>query len=138
MMHFPFQGKLVGSLHFMLIALFLKTTLKIIIFFALFSIFLCYSSGFSWFPHSFNVYFSTFPFSFFSRALERKYMFLVCNGILAVLAKGSGSSVSSSSPDLIFWSLFHVVCPKTIIKLRSFLSQFESDCRFRQRHENLK
>ncbi|XP_039167150.1 glutamic acid-rich protein-like, partial [Eucalyptus grandis] len=38
------------------------------------------------------------PLSIFTRSLERKFMFLVCNGILAFLAKSSCSS-SSSSPS---------------------------------------
>ncbi|GLU20602.1 hypothetical protein SLE2022_367930 [Rubroshorea leprosula] len=76
---------------------FLKRILQLFVSIALFSIFLCYSSGFSWFPQSFNVYFSTYLFSFFTHTLERKYMFLMCNGILAILAKSNISSSSSHS-----------------------------------------
>ncbi|XP_044496429.1 histone acetyltransferase GCN5-like [Mangifera indica] len=53
------------------------------------------SIWFSFFPHSFNVYFSTFLFSFLTHTFERKYMFLICNGILVFLAKTSVSSSSS-------------------------------------------
>ncbi|GLT80221.1 hypothetical protein SLA2020_516730 [Shorea laevis] len=62
-------------------SLFLKRILQFIVSIALFSIFFCYSSGFSWFPHT----------------LERKYMFLMCNGILVILAKSNISSSSSHS-----------------------------------------
>ncbi|XP_048330732.2 uncharacterized protein LOC107415360 [Ziziphus jujuba] len=76
---------------------FLRRTLQVAISVSLLSLFLCYSSGISLFPHSFSVYFSTCLFSIFTRSLERKYMFLVCNGILAFLAKSSVSSTSSST-----------------------------------------
>ncbi|KAJ4704086.1 Transmembrane protein [Melia azedarach] len=59
---------------------FLNRTFQLVLSVSIFSLILCYSSGFSFFPaHSFNVYFSTFLFSFFTRSLERKYMFLICN-----------------------------------------------------------
>ncbi|KAF9664380.1 hypothetical protein SADUNF_Sadunf16G0012600 [Salix dunnii] len=64
---------------------------------SLFSLFLCFSSGFPLFPKPMIFYINTGVFSFFSHYLERKYMFLICNGILAILAK---SSVSSSEPTL--------------------------------------
>ncbi|XWS18086.1 hypothetical protein CRYUN_Cryun32bG0011500 [Craigia yunnanensis] len=76
---------------------FLKKALQLVVSVALLSFFLCHSSGFSLFPHSFNVYFSTLLFSFFTHSLERKYMFLICNGILAFLDKSSVSSSSSLS-----------------------------------------
>ncbi|KAK6269153.1 hypothetical protein QUC31_013313 [Theobroma cacao] len=76
---------------------FLKRTLQLVVSVALLSFFLCHSSGFFVFPHSFSVYFSTFLFSFFTHTLERKYMFLICNGILAFLAKSSVPSSSSPS-----------------------------------------
>ncbi|GMI72665.1 hypothetical protein like AT3G13130 [Hibiscus trionum] len=81
---------------------FLKNTLQIVISVAFLSIFLSHSSGFAYslFPHSFHVYFSTFLFSFFTHTLERKYMFLICNGILAFIAKTSISSLSTSSASL--------------------------------------
>jgi flagellar motor protein MotB len=77
---------------------FLKRTLQLVLSVSLFSLFLCYSSGcFCCFPHSFSVFFSTSLFSLFTHTLERKYMFLICNGILAVLAKISVSCSSSTS-----------------------------------------
>ncbi|XVF26214.1 hypothetical protein REPUB_Repub13aG0279900 [Reevesia pubescens] len=81
----------IGKYHF------LKNTLQLVVSVALLSFFLCHSSAFSLFPHSFSVYFSTFLFSFFTHTLEKKYMFLICNGILAFLAKSSVSSSSSPS-----------------------------------------
>lgn len=75
-------------------------TLQVVVSLSLLSLFLCYSWGFSLFPHSFSVYFSTYLLSLFTGTLERKYMFLICNGILAFLAKSSVSSSSSSSSPL--------------------------------------
>ncbi|CAL9014999.1 unnamed protein product [Prunus brigantina] len=80
--------------------LLMKRTLKLLLSVSLFL--LCYSSssGFCLFPYSFtefNVYFSTLLFSIFTRALERKYMFLVCNGILAFLAKTTTSKSNDNS-----------------------------------------
>ncbi|OMO64677.1 hypothetical protein COLO4_31921 [Corchorus olitorius] len=79
----------------------LKKTLQLVVSMALLSIFVCHSTYYySWFPHSFNVYLSTFLFSFFTHTLERKYMFLLCNGILAFLAKTSLSHSSlPAGPD---------------------------------------
>ncbi|GMJ14527.1 hypothetical protein like AT3G13130 [Hibiscus trionum] len=81
---------------------FLKNTLQIVIWVAFLSIFLCHSSSFAYslFPHSFNVYFSTFLFSLFTHTLERKYMFLLCNGILAFIARTSVCTRSASSANL--------------------------------------
>ncbi|KAE7995230.1 hypothetical protein FH972_000051 [Carpinus fangiana] len=77
---------------------FLKRTLQLVLSVSLFSLFLCYSSGcFYCFPHSFSIFFSTSLFSLFTHTLERKYMFLICNGILAVLTKSSVSCSSSTS-----------------------------------------
>ncbi|XVF75185.1 hypothetical protein PTKIN_Ptkin13bG0167100 [Pterospermum kingtungense] len=84
---------------------FLRNTLRLVASLALLSFFLCYSSGFSLFPNSFSVYFSTFLFSFFTHSLERKYMFLICNGILAFLAKISLSSSSSPSESEVSASI---------------------------------
>ncbi|CAB4275615.1 unnamed protein product [Prunus armeniaca] len=83
--------------------LLMKRTLKLLLSVSLLSLFLlCYSSssGFCLFPYSFtefNVYFSTLLFSIFTRALDRKYMFLVCNGILAFLAKTTTSKSNDNS-----------------------------------------
>ncbi|XP_041023020.1 uncharacterized protein LOC121264045 [Juglans microcarpa x Juglans regia] len=77
---------------------FLKRTLQSVISVSLFSLFLCYSSGFCFFrPHSFIVYFSAFLFSLFTHTLQRRYIFLICNAILAILAKSLFSSSSSPS-----------------------------------------
>ncbi|KAL5771726.1 hypothetical protein ACOSP7_015880 [Xanthoceras sorbifolium] len=85
---------------------FLKRTFQLVIISvsAFSSLFICYySTGFSLFPqYSFNFYFSTFLFSLFTHTLERKYMFLICNGILAFLAKSSLSCNSSSSSPSVF------------------------------------
>ncbi|KAF8031821.1 hypothetical protein BT93_D0894 [Corymbia citriodora subsp. variegata] len=70
--------------------------LKFVISISLLSFVVCYSSGYSLFPYSFNLCFSTMLFSILTRTLERKFMFLVCNGILAFLAKSACSSTSSS------------------------------------------
>ncbi|XP_027339254.1 uncharacterized protein LOC113853023 [Abrus precatorius] len=75
---------------------FLKRTLQLFFSVSVFSIIVWYSSGFSIHPQSFNAYFSTCLFSMFTHTLERKYMFLICNGILAFLAKSSLQSVSDS------------------------------------------
>ncbi|EEF39497.1 conserved hypothetical protein [Ricinus communis] len=75
----------------------LKKTPLFLVTVSLFSLFLCFYSGFSILPNSFYVYFNTCLFSFLTRTLERKYMFLICNGILAFLAKTSVSSSSSPS-----------------------------------------
>ncbi|KAK7245979.1 hypothetical protein RIF29_40835 [Crotalaria pallida] len=76
---------------------FLKRTSPLVFSVSLFSLFLCYTSGFSMHPQSFNAYFSTCLFSMFTHTLERKYMFLICNGILAIIAK---TSLMKSSPPL--------------------------------------
>ncbi|KAI4296035.1 hypothetical protein L6164_036025 [Bauhinia variegata] len=68
---------------------FLKRTLQFVFTLSIFSSFVWYSSGFSILPQSFNAYFSTFLFPMFTHTLERKYMFLVFNGILAFLVKSS-------------------------------------------------
>lgn len=76
---------------------FLKRTLHLVLSVSVFSFFVWYSSGFSIHPQSFNTYFSTCLFSMFTHTLERKYMFLICNGILAFIAK---TSVITSSPPI--------------------------------------
>ncbi|OMO76976.1 hypothetical protein CCACVL1_15269 [Corchorus capsularis] len=92
------QWRLIGKSHRLLI----KKSLQLVVSVALLSILVCHSNStyydYSLFPHSFNVYLSTFLFSFFTHTLERKYMFLLCNGILAFLAKTSLSNSSSLSP----------------------------------------
>ncbi|KAJ6300903.1 hypothetical protein OIU76_021662 [Salix suchowensis] len=64
---------------------------------SLLSLFLCFSPGFSLFPKPLIFYINTGVFSFLSHYLERKYMFLICNGILAILAKSSVSSSKTSA-----------------------------------------
>ncbi|KAB1221690.1 hypothetical protein CJ030_MR2G006269 [Morella rubra] len=78
----------------------LKRILQIVLSVSLLSSFVCYSSGFCFFPHSFNVYFSTFLFSLFTRTLERKYVFLICNWLLVILAKSSASRSATSDAEL--------------------------------------
>eukprot|EP00258_Populus_trichocarpa_P012843 XP_002323127.2 coiled-coil domain-containing glutamate-rich protein 1 [Populus trichocarpa] len=78
---------------------FLRRTLQFLISVSLFSLFLCFSSGFSLFPKPLILYINTGVFSFLSHYLERKYMFLICNGILAILAKSSVSSSETPASD---------------------------------------
>nr|XP_034898200.1 uncharacterized protein LOC118036580 [Populus alba] len=78
---------------------FLRRTLQFLISVSLFSLFLCFSSGFSLFPKPLILYINTDVFSFLSHYLERKYMFLICNGILAILAKSSVSSSKTPASD---------------------------------------
>lgn len=67
---------------------------------SLLSVFLPSFTGLSYL-HSYTYYSSTFLFPFLTQALQRKYMFLLCNGILVFLAVLSGfcgaTSLSSSS-----------------------------------------
>ncbi|RDX71991.1 hypothetical protein CR513_48582, partial [Mucuna pruriens] len=65
---------------------FLKRSVQFVFSVCVFCFFAWYSSGFSIVPQSFNAFFSTWLFSMFTRTLERKYMFLICNVILALLA----------------------------------------------------
>ncbi|KAG5005721.1 hypothetical protein AAZX31_09G012600 [Glycine max] len=80
---------------------FLKRTWQFVLSVSVFSVFVWYSSGLSIHPQSFNAYFSTCLFySMITHTLERKYMFLICNGILAFVAKTSlRTSNSSDSAD---------------------------------------
>lgn len=83
---------------------FLIRTLQFVLSVCVFSVFVWYSSGFSIHPQSFNAYFSTCLFSMITHTLERKYMFLICNGILAFVAKTSlmNSSADYSTSDSVF------------------------------------
>ncbi|CAI8590529.1 unnamed protein product [Vicia faba] len=94
---------------------FLKRSLQFVLSISAFSIFLCYySSGFFMNTQTSNVYiFYTCFFTFFTHTLERKYMFLICNGILAFLAKNmfiitTTSSDFESLPIVSFESLEEV------------------------------
>lgn len=68
-----------------------KRILQFVFSVSLFSFLLWYSYGCSILPReeSINALFSTFIFSIFSHILERKYMFLIFNAILAFLVKFS-------------------------------------------------
>ncbi|KAM1009020.1 hypothetical protein FF1_005346 [Malus domestica] len=80
--------------------LFMTRTLKFVVSVSLLSLFLFVtSSGFCVLPdpfNQFNAYFSTLLLSIFTHTLERKYIFLICNGILAFLAKTSTNSCCCS------------------------------------------
>ncbi|XP_054778122.1 uncharacterized protein LOC129286127 [Prosopis cineraria] len=79
-----------------------KRILQFVFSVSTFSFLLWYSFGCSILPHdeSLNAFFSTFLFSIFSHTLQRKYMFLLCNAILAFLAKTSLSSSSDKDESL--------------------------------------
>ncbi|KAM1214024.1 hypothetical protein ACFX2I_005392 [Malus domestica] len=83
--------------------LFMTRTLKFVVSVSLLSLFLFVtSSGFCVLPdpfNQFNAYFSTLLLSIFTHTLERKYIFLICNGILAFLAKTSTNSCCCSCND---------------------------------------
>ncbi|KAM1235970.1 hypothetical protein ACFX2J_005367 [Malus domestica] len=83
--------------------LFMTRTLKFVVSVSLLSLFLFVtSSGFCVLPdpfNQFNAYFSALLLSIFTHTLERKYMFLICNGILAFLAKTSTNSCCCSCND---------------------------------------
>ncbi|XP_028768992.1 uncharacterized protein LOC114726555 [Neltuma alba] len=68
-----------------------KRILQFVFSVSAFSFLLWYSFGCSILPHdeSINAFFSTFLFSISSHIFERKYMFLLCNAILAFLSKTS-------------------------------------------------
>lgn len=73
---------------------FCKRSIQLVFAVSIFALFVCYSSCFSYIhppQNSFNAYFSTCLLSM----LEKKYMFLICNLILAFLA----NNISSSSDD---------------------------------------
>ncbi|XP_059636724.1 uncharacterized protein LOC132278840 [Cornus florida] len=73
---------------------FLKKTLQFAVPVSLLSFLIhSYSLGFSFFFQYLD-----FEFSLFSHTPERKYIFLICNGILAFLLKNSGLSTPSGSP----------------------------------------
>ncbi|KAK4439461.1 hypothetical protein Salat_0281000 [Sesamum alatum] len=73
---------------------FMKKTLQFLVLVSVFSFLYSYFSGFPFF-FSYNLQFSTLVFPLLAQALDRKYMFLICNGILAVLAKNLRFSSSS-------------------------------------------
>ncbi|KAL0398889.1 UNVERIFIED_CONTAM: hypothetical protein Sradi_2232200 [Sesamum radiatum] len=80
---------------------FMKKTLQFLVLVSFFSCLYSYFSGFPFF-FSYNLQFSTLVFPLLAQALDRKYMFLICNGILAVLAKNlrlSSSSLNMKSAE---------------------------------------
>lgn len=79
--------------------LFIKKTVKFLVPVSLVSFLLSYVTGFSFF-FAYDFHFSALVFPLFAHALDRKYMFLICNGILAFLVKTlKFSSSSLSGPD---------------------------------------
>lgn len=68
---------------------FIKKTLQFIVPLSLLSLSYCHIMGFSFYFTSINFQLSTFIFALFAHALDRKFVFLICNGILAFLAKNS-------------------------------------------------
>ncbi|XP_059316052.1 uncharacterized protein LOC132066871 [Lycium ferocissimum] len=80
------------NIHFELI----RKTLQFLVPISLISFLLSYTYNFSFFfTYNFNL--STLVFPLFAHVFDRKYIFLLCNSILAFLAKNL--SCSSSSPD---------------------------------------
>ncbi|KAK7363850.1 hypothetical protein VNO77_06009 [Canavalia gladiata] len=91
---------------------------------SVFSFFVWYSSGFSILPQSFNAYFSTCLFSMLTHTLERKYMFLIFNLILALLAKTTILTSSSQTFDIDFQASTNTnanVSEEPVFPLASFL-----------------
>ncbi|GMP65042.1 hypothetical protein CsSME_00026008 [Camellia sinensis var. sinensis] len=64
-----------------------------------FSFFLSNSSWYTLFLHSFNFHFSTFPFQLLTHTMDKNCIFLICNGIVMLLAKTSGLIHSSPASD---------------------------------------
>ncbi|QHO37465.1 hypothetical protein HN51_003919 [Arachis hypogaea] len=72
------------------------------------SVFLCCLLSFNY------AYFPTFILSIFTHTLHRKYMFLICNAILAFLAKTSSSSNHHQHEE---HALVHMLVPPTATAL---------------------
>ncbi|CAK9182266.1 unnamed protein product [Ilex paraguariensis] len=70
---------------------FLKKTLQFLVPVSILSFLLSYTSSFP-FLFAYNFHISTSVFPLFTRTIERKYMFILCNGILAFLSKNSSFS----------------------------------------------
>ncbi|KAI8008754.1 hypothetical protein LOK49_LG07G03513 [Camellia lanceoleosa] len=64
-----------------------------------FSFFLSNSSWYTLFLHSFNFHFSTFPFQLLTHTMDKNCIFLICNGIVMLLAKTSGLIHSSPASN---------------------------------------
>ncbi|EEF39615.1 uncharacterized protein LOC8286849 [Ricinus communis] len=77
---------------------FLKKMTQLLVSLSVFSLLLSNLSSRLSFLHSFNFYyFSTVPVQFFSHNIDKKCMFLLCNGLLVFVAKLSGFVNSSST-----------------------------------------
>ncbi|XP_059449101.1 uncharacterized protein LOC132180326 [Corylus avellana] len=63
---------------------------KAIRFFLSFSLLSIIFSSLPFLLHSFHVHISTFPMKLFSYTVDKNYMFLLCNGLLAFIVKNSG------------------------------------------------
>ncbi|EXB29535.1 hypothetical protein L484_010593 [Morus notabilis] len=80
---------------------FLRRTLQVVISVSLLSLFFFYYPGVFFFPYS------------LVHTLERKYIFIICNGILAFLAKSSSSrSLYSYSDETVLGGKFSGAVPK--------------------------
>ncbi|XP_047956539.1 uncharacterized protein LOC125202218 [Salvia hispanica] len=75
----------------------MMTTLRLLALLSFIS--LLYSYFFSGLSSYNNIQFSTLVFSLFAHAMDRKYVFLICNAIVAFLVKSLSFS-SSSSPGV--------------------------------------
>ncbi|XP_009766403.1 uncharacterized protein [Nicotiana sylvestris] len=76
----------------------IKKTLQFLVLVSLIFFLLYYTYGFSFF-FTYNFHFSALVFPLFAHGFDRKYMFLLCNAILAFLAKNLSCTSSSSSRD---------------------------------------
>lgn len=82
--------------------LFLKMTLQLLVSISVLSLFISYSSDLSHFLHYYYCQAAAMVCPVLSQTFERKYMFLICNGIIAFLAKTSSfTSYSPSEPNII-------------------------------------
>ncbi|KAG5561062.1 hypothetical protein RHGRI_004170 [Rhododendron griersonianum] len=82
--------------------LFLKMTLQLLVSISVLSLFISYYSDLSHFLHYYYCQVAAMLCPVLSQTLERKYMFLICNGIIAFLAKTfSFTSYSPSGPNII-------------------------------------
>lgn len=82
--------------------LFLKMTLQLLVSLSVLSLFISCSSDLSHFLHYYYCQVAAMLCPVLSQTLERKYMFLICNGIIALLAKTfSFTSYSPSGPNII-------------------------------------
>ncbi|KDP39289.1 hypothetical protein JCGZ_01046 [Jatropha curcas] len=73
---------------------FLKNITQLLLSVSVFSLILSNSARLS-FLHSFNFCFSTVPVQLFSHTIDKKCLFLICNGLLVFVAKFSGLVTTS-------------------------------------------